>query len=1174
MSFIQKFFTGYKTRGDGETLIGELNRLWYDSNTNTIRISDGNPGGKIVSGSSMGSTVYEGPTPPPNPQAGWLWWDSTSGDLFVYYDSNWVAATAIPNSTYTLPKATTNTLGGIKIGSNLSIDSSGVVSVLPPDRIVSPNGLSATYIDNTGTTYSAGDIIPGTAISNLGSVANPWKDVYVSKGSIVIADQDVNVDGVSLSNTDKYIVIDRGGLKVTSSIPGREIFQLDNTGKLLIKSEIPLVTDSAALEVIGSLLGESLPIVNKGVMIHSSGAINVPSRVYVDGVGTQTTAPYDSAYAAFIGRYARNTVADPQPAQAGDIIVRFGGNAMADGLGLNTISNVRIDMTATETQSAEGRGSRIELWTTPIGSVVPQRSLHIDSQGIDLSEATDTNAGVTFKDGSLLKYWPSVTGNNGKILRTNGTDFFWDSETVVAGQVIFKGDWSAANPPGGGTPTIGDSTGQAGWQWIVSAAGTQDLGSGNITFAVGDLVIHNGTRYVRIEGQAPQIQADWTETNTALPAYIKHKPNLATVATSGSYFDLPDRPSIPAAQVNSDWDATSGLAQILHKPNIPTQYTDTLARAAITLTSNTPTGTTSTLTYTSGVFTFTSAAAMIKADGTHDGYLSSTDWTTFNNKSNTNGTVTNVTGTGVISVATGTTTPSISISQAGASTSGYLSSTDWTTFNNKSNTNGTVTSISGTGTVSGLTLTGTVTSSGSLTLGGTLSLTSSNVTTALGFTPYNSTNPAGYTSNTGTVTSVGGTGTVSGLTLTGTVTTTGNLTLGGTLSLTSSQVTTALGFTPYNSTNPAGYTTNVGTVTSVGGTGTVNGLTLTGSVTSSGSLALGGTLSGITNSNLSGTAGITNGQLANSTISGVALGSSLYNLTAGTGITFSTGTTYNGSTAITINNSITQYTDALARASLSAGTGISYNSSTGAISSTITQYTDALARGAISVSGSLSYNSGTGVISYTTPTYTVTTASASGGGALSLSGTTFTFTPASIPSFGVGGNQLVYVTNGAVTLGTTTAAQSIFGLSSGVALASNTRYIYEINTVFELTESGPGDPDLKYSLAVSGGAVLAKHAYNVQMNNNGTRTDNSAGITMMSNDITTGFSTAVVVATIKNTYNAAFIRGTIDVTTGGNVNFMITLSKAVSALSIPQLSYVTLVPVGAIGANTQAGTWA
>ena len=81
------------------------------------------------------------------------------------------------------------------------------------------------------------------------------------------------------------------------------------------------------------------------------------------------------------------------------------------------------------------------------------------------------------------------------------------------------------------------------------------------------------------------------------------------------------------------------------------------------------------------------------------------------------------------------TTNVISISQASGSTNGYLSSTDWTTFNNKSNTNGTVTSVSGAGTVSGLTLTGTVTTTGSLTLGGTLSLTSLNVTTALDFTP-------------------------------------------------------------------------------------------------------------------------------------------------------------------------------------------------------------------------------------------------------------------------------------------------------------------------------------------------------------------------------------------------------------------------------------------------------
>jgi hypothetical protein len=65
--------------------------------------------------------------------------------------------------------------------------------------------------------------------------------------------------------------------------------------------------------------------------------------------------------------------------------------------------------------------------------------------------------------------------------------------------------------------------------------------------------------------------------------------------------------------------------------------------------------------------------------------------------------------------------------------------------------------------------------------GGTGATTAANALTALG--AYPATNPNGY--NTGTVTSVSGTGTVNGLTLTGTVTTSGSLTLGGTLSLVS-----------------------------------------------------------------------------------------------------------------------------------------------------------------------------------------------------------------------------------------------------------------------------------------------------------------------------------------------------------------------------------------------------
>ena len=68
------------------------------------------------------------------------------------------------------------------------------------------------------------------------------------------------------------------------------------------------------------------------------------------------------------------------------------------------------------------------------------------------------------------------------------------------------------------------------------------------------------------------------------------------------------------------------------------------------------------------------------------------------------------------------------------------------TYVNEQGPQGTVTSVSGTGTVSGITLSGTVTESGSLTLGGSLSISSEEIITFLGYTPYDATNPEGYTS--------------------------------------------------------------------------------------------------------------------------------------------------------------------------------------------------------------------------------------------------------------------------------------------------------------------------------------------------------------------------------------------------------------------------------------------
>lgn len=44
---------------------------------------------------------------------------------------------------------------------------------------------------------------------------------------------------------------------------------------------------------------------------------------------------------------------------------------------------------------------------------------------------------------------------------------------------------------------------------------------------------------------AAQVQSNWTQTTTTAVDYIKNKPTLATVATSGSYNDLSNKPTIP-----------------------------------------------------------------------------------------------------------------------------------------------------------------------------------------------------------------------------------------------------------------------------------------------------------------------------------------------------------------------------------------------------------------------------------------------------------------------------------------------------------------------------------------------------------------------------------------------------------------------------------------------------
>jgi hypothetical protein len=119
------------------------------------------------------------------------------------------------------------------------------------------------------------------------------------------------------------------------------------------------------------------------------------------------------------------------------------------------------------------------------------------------------------------------------------------------------------------------------------------------------------------------------------------------------------------------------------------------------------------------------------------------------------------------------------------------------------------------------------------------------------------------------------------------------------VSLTGAGTTTVTGTYPsFTITSNDAY---VGTVTSVGGTGSVNGITLTGTVTTSGNLTLGGTLSGIGNSQLTNSSVTVNGTTIALGASGTITAATPNALSAGTGLSYTSGTTFDGSAARTLN---------------------------------------------------------------------------------------------------------------------------------------------------------------------------------------------------------------------------------------------------------------------------------
>ena len=145
--------------------------------------------------------------------------------------------------------------------------------------------------------------------------------------------------------------------------------------------------------------------------------------------------------------------------------------------------------------------------------------------------------------------------------------------------LVFKGLWNAET----NEPVLSDATGMKGDFYICSTAGTQNLGSGEITFSENDTVIHDGTIWHRVassstrteliniignssetdiglmtpeqfnklkgieEGAEVNVQADWNQTDKTKDDFIKNKPDLTESALSGKFEDLKTKPELESS---------------------------------------------------------------------------------------------------------------------------------------------------------------------------------------------------------------------------------------------------------------------------------------------------------------------------------------------------------------------------------------------------------------------------------------------------------------------------------------------------------------------------------------------------------------------------------------------------------------------------------------------------
>ncbi len=300
------------------------------------------------------------------------------------------------------------------------------------------------------------------------------------------------------------------------------------------------------------------------------------------------------------------------------------------------------------TQFLKADGSLDATVYQPAGNYITQLSGEATASGPGNATVTLSNSAVINKVLTGLTIAGDAVVATDSILTAFGK--VQNQINTLVGGVQYKGTWNAAT----NTPTLVSSVGVQGNYYVVSVAGNTNL-NGITDWKLGDWAIFNGSAWEKVD-------------NTD-----------AVISVNGKIGEV----------VLTTTDIAEGT-------NL--YYTDLRARSAISLTTtgNSGASTYSNLTGILNVPNYT-LAGLGGVPLTRELTINGTTFDLSANRSWSVGTVTSVGTSGPITGGTITGTGTIGITQSGASSDGYLSSTDWNTFNNKQNalTN----PVTGTGTI-------------------------------------------------------------------------------------------------------------------------------------------------------------------------------------------------------------------------------------------------------------------------------------------------------------------------------------------------------------------------------------------------------------------------------------------------------------------------------------------